>query len=305
MNGYVVCIGGANVDILGKSSKNMVPRDSNPGRIRFSVGGVARNIAENLARMELRTELICGLGTGAEGDLVRNRCREVGIGTGYIINAGSDATSSYMALSDEEGDMAWAVSDMSAAAAVTPAALEERRELLRSASLIVADTNIPAGSLAALPKLCPDVPLYVDPVSTVKASKLRHILPGIHTLKLNRMEARTLVTNGAESAAEAPELAAFLRDRGVGRVVITLGTDGVYSSSDDYQGFHRIRRTDMVNATGAGDAFFAGLVLGDVLGAGPGMTIGYAAAAAAASVMSESAVNPEISRGMLENLLQT
>ena len=280
----------------------MVPRDSNPGRIRFGVGGVARNIAENLARLDLTTELISGLGTGAEADLIRLRCREAGIGIGHCISAGPEATSAYMAISDERGDMALAVSDMSAADAVSPGSLSERRDLLRSAVLIIADTNIPSESLASLPDLCPDVPLYIDPVSTTKVEKIRSLLNEVHTLKLNLIEARAL--SGSGPAAEAPALAASLRNKGIGRVVVTLGTDGVYYSDRNHQGFFRFDTAVMVDATGAGDAFFAGLVLGDLLGAKPELAVRYAAAAAAVTVTSESAVHPGISRTRLDELLQ-
>ena len=46
---YAVVAGGVNMDIGGRSCEGLIPRDSNPGQVRMSLGGVGRNIAHNMA----------------------------------------------------------------------------------------------------------------------------------------------------------------------------------------------------------------------------------------------------------------
>ncbi len=306
----IVLIGGANLDIVGRSRTTIIPRDSNPGTVRFSIGGVGRNIAENLARLGVPVELVCGLGPGPEAVMIENHCREAGLGMNHCIRAGGNATSAYLALSDEQGDMAWAVSDMSAADALVPEALEPIRPLLESAPLVIADTNIPADSLTWLSGACGNTPLYIDPVSTTKALKISDILSSVHTLKLNLIEARSLVPEGSavssdvgDPPAEAALLARMLRKSGVSRVVITFGGGRVFWDGDRYQGFYEHETVPMIDATGAGDAFFAGLIYADLLGSLPEQAMKTAAAAATSAVLSESPVNPRLSRNMLEEIL--
>ena len=55
---YVIGIGAANIDVHGKSREPIVMRDSNPGHLRTSAGGVTRNVLENLSRLGVRTRLI-------------------------------------------------------------------------------------------------------------------------------------------------------------------------------------------------------------------------------------------------------
>lgn len=299
----VVLVGGANLDVVGRPARSMVPRDSNPGRIRFSFGGVARNIAENLARLEVPAELIAGLGSGPEGQLIRNYCLDSGIGMESSVDASSGTASTYLALCDMDGDMAWAVSDMSAAAAVNPDILENRRQLLEKAAIIVADTNISIESLAYLTESFPSIPLYVDPVSTTKARKLSGLLSGIHTLKLNRLEAEAVSGLKVDSRDDIPAIARELRKAGVTRTIITLGANLIYWNNEDEEGFLEPDMVDTVDATGAGDAFFAGVILGDLLRAGMNRTLRYGAAAASLAVQSESAVNPALSRSALEKMI--
>lgn len=71
---YVVCIGGANVDIQGFSSGEIIRNESNPGRMEISAGGASRNIGENLARMGVAIKLITAVGDDVYADVIRQSC---------------------------------------------------------------------------------------------------------------------------------------------------------------------------------------------------------------------------------------
>ena len=155
--------------------------------------------------------------------------------------------------------MAVAISDMSICDRITPAYLAANLPLLQNAQVVVADANIPAESLAYLAQNC-HAPLFVDPVSTAKAAKLLPILSKIHTLKPNRLEAELLSGVKIISAADAEAAARALLEKGVHRVFISMGAEGVYAADENKQLWLQNLPGKMVNTTGCGDAFMAALV---------------------------------------------
>ncbi|MCK5671804.1 MAG: MarR family transcriptional regulator, partial [Spirochaetales bacterium] len=137
---YVVLIGAANIDIQGFSSNPIIQRDSNPGRIEFCPGGVSRNIAENLARLGIMTELISALGDDPNGSLILESCKNCGIGSDYSLIVPNAVSSVYLAIMDDSRDMALALSDMTISDNITIKFLESRYEILKNAHSIVFDT---------------------------------------------------------------------------------------------------------------------------------------------------------------------
>ena len=79
--GYIAGIGGANVDIHGQSLAPIIMRDSNPGKLHTSMGGVVRNVLENCARLGLKTQLASAVGDDDYGVMLRRSCERLGIGT--------------------------------------------------------------------------------------------------------------------------------------------------------------------------------------------------------------------------------
>jgi pseudouridine kinase len=143
----IVVVGGANTDIFGFSAAQVVSQDSNPGHIQDSPGGVARNIAENLARLGVDTHLITAFGSDANGLRLAEGCRASGVDVAGALTVEHVPGSRYLAILDDAGDLVVAVSDMRALESLTPASLVDRRGLMDSAALIVADTNLPAETL--------------------------------------------------------------------------------------------------------------------------------------------------------------
>ena len=123
--------------------------------------------------------------------------------------------------------MALAVSDMGIYEELTPAYFCPAPGVPQRAALVVADANLPAGALAYLADHC-TAPLLVDPVSTVKAEKVRPILGKLHTLKPNRMEAESLSGVKITDRASARRAAEKLLETGLERVFISLGEEGVF-----------------------------------------------------------------------------
>lgn len=296
---YVVVVGGVNVDIGGRSFAPLVASDSNPGTVNISLGGVGRNIAHNLSLMGTDVRLLTAYGDDLNGERVAASCSELGIDLSHALRITGDTTSTYLYLADHQGEMALAISDMEICKRITPTYLASQLPLLQNAQVVVADANLPEESLRYLAENV-DVPLFVDPVSTVKAEKLRPILSGIHTLKPNRLEAALLSGVEIRSMEDVARAADVLTEMGVHRMFISLGGDGVYAA----MGSQRIHLPNlpgrMVNTTGCGDAFMASLVWAYLEGMDLPTTALAGLAAGSVAMESAETINPAMSAAELK-----
>ncbi len=292
---YAVLIGGANLDILGFSQDPLIPRDSNPGRIKFHAGGVVRNIAENLSRLGIRTELIIATGSGMDGQFIRENCRTVGIGISHALTLEEGISSIYIAMMDSDGDMSLALSDMSTTAYITAGFLQSKKELIARADIIVADTNLNPDTLEYLATEFPDSRLCIDPVSVTKAKKIIPILGRIHTLKMNHLEAESICGFRVESTEDFKRAGGFFLERGTRHIFITSGDKGVFWANRRKSGFFTPPSVPVVNATGAGDAFTAGVVFSTLQEYSIEETLTFSSALAGMTISGEAAVSTEIS----------
>ena len=291
---YAVVVGGVNIDIGGQSLSPLVGRDSNPGHVAVSVGGVGRNIAHNMTLLGMKVCLLTAFGDDIYARKIIESCEELGIDTSAALQVPGEATSTYLYINDNDGDMAVAVSDMAICGEITAEYLAEHEALLNGAEIVVADANIPASSLVWLAGHC-EAPLFVDPVSTRKAGKLKPLLKKIHTMKPNLIEAGVLsgikITDDATLWAAAKTLLA----RGLRRVFITLGAGGVLAAEGDEVITVPCFPGEPVNTTGAGDAFMAALAWAWPQDLGLAETCRFALAAASIAGESPGTINPEMS----------
>ena len=258
---FVAVIGGANIDIYGKAAAALVAGDSNPGSVRVSAGGVARNVAENLARLRVDARLVSVVGRDHYGDTLLSLTRQAGVDTRDVDEIAGAATSTYLSVAGPEGDMRVAINDMAVMDSLDAGRLRRHEAMLRQAALVVVDGNLPADTLGWIADTLDGRTLFADAVSAAKAPRLRRCLGAVHTLKMNALEAEALTGLPARSHAELSELAPQLHAQGVERVFVTLGDAGVFFSTDEARGITRWARREQAveNSGGAGDAFLAGL----------------------------------------------
>lgn len=300
---YAVVVGGVNVDIGGRSFSPLVAADSNPGSVSVSLGGVGRNIAHNLSLMGVDVRLLTAYGDDLHGERVAASCSEQGIDLSNALRIPGAATSTYLYLAAPDGEMALAVSDMAVCEKITPGYLAAHLTVLQNAQVVVADANIPAQSLQYLAENS-TVPLFVDPVSTAKAEKLRPILHKIHTLKPNRLEAELLSGVKIERKEDVVKAADALTELGLHRMFISLGADGVYAAMGPERVWLPNLPGHMVNTTGCGDAFMAALVWAYLEGSD--LAASAKAGLAAGSIAMESAetINPAMSAEALKRRMK-
>ncbi len=291
---YAVVVGGINVDIGGHSFEPPVQSDSNPGTVSISLGGVGRNIAHNIALLGVDVRMLSAFGDDINGDRVASLCSEIGIDLSHAQRIPGAATSTYLYITDEKGEMILAINDMAICEKITPEYLEENLELLQNAQVVVADANISEKSLKFLADNL-TVPLFVDPVSTVKAPKLIPILSKIHTLKPNKIEAELLSGVKINTPDDAVLAAEALLEKGIKRVFISMGGDGVFAATPKEHLWQGILPGEMVNTTGCGDAFMGALVWAWLEGMDLRETAKAGLAAGAIAMETEETISPVMS----------
>lgn len=258
----VTVIGGANVDIQGKPEGHLLMEDSNPGFIQTSLGGVGRNIADNISKFNLDTRLITAVGDDKEGVMVKDNARDQGINMEDSITSTENSTSTYLYVLDEHGELVVAISDMSIVERLTPEYFKKLLTKIDHSPYTVIDANLPQSTIEYLAENLRSTKLVLDPVSIAKAIRAKSVLGKFYAAKVNRTEAEALTGLTLDNRDAIAEAGRKLVEQGVDRVFITLGGDGVYYQDSDSGFFREAIKTEVVNATGAGDAFTAAMIYG-------------------------------------------
>ena len=246
---------------------------------------MGRNIAHNMRLLGVPTYLLTAVGGDSRASQVEESCKELGIDLSHALRVPDGRTSTYVFVGDSDGDMAVAVADMEICEKLTPDYFASQKELLDGAAAVVVDANLPRESIAYLVEHCA-APLFVDPVSTVKAEKLQGLLSHVHTLKPNRIEAELLSGVKITDNATLHQAAQALLDQGV---------QGVFAAQQGETHLEPICKAKMRNATGAGDAMMASLVWSFLAGRNLAESCAAGTAAAAIAVESEETINPSMS----------
>ncbi|MBL8966442.1 MAG: hypothetical protein JNG85_05480 [Spirochaetaceae bacterium] len=317
-SGYVAVVGGINMDIQGRSTGAFRPGDSNPGSAFMSPGGVGRNVAENLVRLGIRTELVAVLGDDSLSAALAESCGRLGIGLRGAMRLSQTAASQYLCLLDDSGALVGAVAAMDSIERLTPERLAERSGLLDGAAMVVADANLPAATLAWLAERYGGEgegsrpgrrgPLLVlDPVSVAKAAKAVDLVGSFAFAKPNRAEAEVLSGLAIASRDDLPAAAAALRAKGLGQAFVSMGREGLYyegvgASGLLERGFVRPPALPVANVSGAGDAALAALVWGQLSDYTIKERAALASAAAALAASAPTTVSPDMGAARLLEL---
>lgn len=295
----VAVIGGANLDIHGQPFGDLRARDSCPGWVKFTSGGVGRNIAHNLCLLGVHTRLVAAFGEDSFRDVLLQQAHAVGMDTTLSQSFADAATSCYLFVSDNHGEMQTAVSAMEISKRITPDFLAQRMEEINRCDLCFADTNTSPEALEYLFRSC-TVPIFCDPISIEKSVKLLPHLAHLHTVKPNRQQAEILAGISITNEADLDRAACILLDKGVQTVYISLGADGGFAANAAGERFRLpCLPTQLRNATGAGDCFSAAITYAYLHGYSlrESLLLGLAGGAIAAE--GEETINPALSENAL------
>lgn len=305
----VLCIGGINLDRKLKALGALHAGSSNPCKATESAGGVARNVAENLARLGLRVGLCGHVGQDAAARSLLPALQALGVDTRHCVVSNQGSTGSYTALLDAQGQLVMGMADMALTEQLTPALLA-LAILPSPASMWLADMNLSAESLLwlGLQAAKRSSRLILLAVSEPKMNRLPHHLHGVDTLVLNQGELAALGRERAWQAGTASDVDsafALLHAAGLQRLVVTRGSAGVVCVDATHQALHleapTVQATQVRDVSGAGDAFCAGLCASFLRY--PADTLAQHAARAmhlaALTVQSEDTVSPAITPDLI------
>lgn len=294
----VVVIGGANVDVKARSSAEFIAATSNPGMVVTAAGGVARNIAHNLALLGIGTALISVVGDDAYGQFILDETARAGVDISLVKRL-AGRTGVYVALLDASGEMTGAINDMAILANLALTDADERA--LLAADLVVADCNLEVNMLKRLVNFCAEHErrLLIEPVSVPKIKKLTNFPVRAFAITPNIAQLSALT-----SKAEIEPAIAAVHAMGAANVIVHRGPDGAVVSGEGQPllSIPALKASRVTDVTGAGDAAVAGLVCGLIDGLDLANAARLGQAAAASKLGSDASAAASLSRARLYEL---
>jgi pseudouridine kinase len=290
----IIAIGGANIDITGISDDAIQMKDSNPGKLQLCMGGVIRNITENLYRLKLPVKLITAIGDDFYGEKLVRHCQEFGLDISLALISKQYPTSTYLSIIDTNGDMVVAINNMEILNQLTVDFFKAIDNEIKQADILLLDTNLTPESIDYLVKTTSGK-VFIDTVSAKKAGKIKPLLPFLNTLKTNRIEAEILSDLKIDSVESALTAVDFLLENGPDNVFITMGKAGVVFGDKKQNGHFLTENVHTINETGAGDAFMAGIIDGFIQELPLDQITRWASAASILTAESELTNHPDFS----------
>jgi len=299
---HVLVLGAAGVDIkIYPRDRAIEPAYSNPGSIRWGWGGVARNIAENLARLGAEVHFVTAVGDDELGRLLLQPLHDLGIHTDTSLIVTGEPTSSYAALYHHDKQPWLAFEDMDLMREITPGHIYRLRGLIKSVDMVCLDANLSARALKTLFRLTRhyEIPVCVDPTTAALAPRLHPYLPDITVITPNKEEAASLLGAPFDTAEAISAGARRLVQLGVQLAVITLGAEGLFYATSEESGRLPAFPVDIVDPIGAGDALTAAVAYGLLEDVSPEEAVRLGMTAATQTALCQEAVCPTLSLEML------
>ncbi len=301
MEKYVSVIGGINIDIKGRPFADEFMGNCNPGQIHLSSGGVARNIAENLARLDIPVMLLGAAGDDYFGRRIIEKTRKAGVNIKHLKICKDIPTGIFLSILDKKGEMAIGVSDMKPSDTVTEEYINSVADIIKGSSFIITDTNIPAESMEIILKKASvnGIPVIVEPVSIQKAKKIKKLKGRIHYLTLNTLEFQAVT-----GYKTLPNIKTVYNMKNIEDMIITMGAAGVLwlTGSPAKNRIFNALPAEIKDVNGAGDAFTGGFVYGLFSGASTEESIRLGLCASAITLKSGNTVSGDMSVKLLKKL---
>lgn len=257
----ILCFGAAHFDRTLQCTEDFVPAASNPVRtLHRKPGGVSRNIAVHLRLLGNTVAMLGAVGDDGDGDQVIEALSNVGIDTRLLMKLSGMTTAGYTALLDETGELALGMMNAEVYDQLTIARLEQTLTSLQAWPWWLIDANLPSDTISWLAENKGQTKLCAATVSPSKAARFIPALDKIDLLIANRAETRVLTGIEVNELDQAKTAIEILRAKGIPHVVITLGAQGVVSSSKTGTAFWQPLPTRLKDVNGAGDAFYAGFL---------------------------------------------
>jgi len=288
-------IGTIFMDCKGLAKQKYNPAGRNLGAVKFVHGGVGRNVAENLANLGINTLFMASVDRTGIGREIVARLAKSKVDTGYIVETGSRGMGLWLAVMDDTGDLAGSVSQMPDLVHLENHISAKGAEFVRRSSHIALELDlnehITRKTLALAREY--DRPVYGIPGNLSVIMGNSDILGGLDCFICNKVEAERLfgvsLPAGGNTAALERELARFVAAKGLKAMVVTLGSSGCIhcDGRTGETGYQPVFPVDVIDTSGAGDAFFSGTVMGLMRGRPLKEAVVYGAKVASWTIQSD------------------
>lgn len=291
----IAVIGTTFIDVKGHPHGKYVPAGRNAGRVIEVHGGVARNIAEDIANVGLAPAFVSVVDESGLSDDIVGRLAQRGCNTSYIGRA-EGGLGMWLAIFDEAGDVVASISRRPDTSGIERILVDRGDEIISQASSVCIDFDIDAPILERVLDLAQRHGKAVyTPVSNIAiACERRDLLGKVSCLVCNQQEAGVLFQAHLDDAPPEEVRAALpgkLAQIGLRSIVVTMGAQGsVFAQMDGVSGCCPAHVVEVVDTTGAGDSFFAGIAIGLTYGKGLEESCAIGARLAASTIASEENV---------------
>lgn len=299
-NKPVICIGAALVDEIFTGKGTINPGTSNPSTLFKGPGGVARNIASHLSRLNHSVELISHIGNDSAGDWLYKKCASVGIGMNHVIR-NEESTGCFTAINQPNGELFVGASVSNLETQLTSEYLEKASDLLREARLLILDCNLHADTINWVLNFAQQhkVPCIIEPVSVSKARKLSQANLS-HTLMISPNEIELCAIADTDDLNAAIE---NIHARGLKYLWMRSGAKGSTLFSRSGNLHLQAPNTDLQDTTGSGDAALAGWIHGWLMGDKLEDCLKYGHALAGMAISTNGAELPQLNREALNEAI--
>lgn len=263
----IVVIGAVFVDIKGFPEDIYIPDGRNVGRIEYFHGGVGRNVAEDIANVELRPTFVSLVENTGVGEDVVKKLKNHKVNTDYMLKvAGGMGT--FLAVFDNNGDLAGSISQRPNMLPLIDLLEEKGDEIISNADSVVIEIDIDKDIVKKTLKLAEkyNKKVFAVVANMSIAAQRRDFLQKFDCFICNRLEAGTLFAD--DFSNHTPEklsetLCELVTRAQIPSMIVTMGAQGaVYAAANGDRGECAARNVKVKDTTGAGDAFCAGTVVG-------------------------------------------
>ncbi|MFY3790952.1 PfkB family carbohydrate kinase [Ureibacillus sp. MALMAid1270] len=266
--GTVVVVGGANVDRKFHIVEEVQYGTSNPSTISISVGGVARNIAENLGRLGHTAKLITLMGKDQDAAFIEEKSSAF-VDFELVEKLEEEKTGSYSAILNNKGDLVLGLANMAIYDSLLPPIIKKHEVTLLNSKCIIVDLNCPKETVEYLRDIAinKNIDFTIVPVSSAKMKNMPEDLNGVTYFICNLDEAETYLNKRIEQSGDYEKAIEELLKKGAENVVLTIGDKGVYiGNSSGIKHLEAIKANEVNDVTGAGDAFVGATMHGILVG---------------------------------------
>ena len=267
MKNGIVVIGTVFVDIKGYPITKYIPGGWNAGRVVQVHGGVSRNVVEDIANVELRPTFVSVVDPDGIGRDVIEKLTRHKVNTRYIRFV-PDGMGTWLAVFDNSGDVIASISKRPDTTIIGEILNEQGDEIFAEADSIAVEIDIEEKILKRIFQLAEKhgKRVYALVSNMTIAMERRDLLRRVDCLVCNAQEAGLFFSedySGITPDRMAEVLASRIQDGAIPRMVVTMGGEGaVYASREGENGTVPAVNVDIVDTTGCGDAFFAGVCIG-------------------------------------------